>query len=666
MRGGRKTLVKIIGSAKNEYGIAMPLVLALMVIMTLLAITAMNVAAGNTNIVSRFLLNEKSLYAAEKGYNQYLWKLNNDDDFYTDTSSYDCDTTSESGYYIYTPKDTSGDESNSFRVQMRVPLISTGSASLEPARNEVIIRSTGWDGNNTENKRTIEVELLRRTFTQHAMISDQEQASDGDNVIWYAGDTVYGSIHTNDTFYLDNSILNRGNATFWDLVTYGNRIVVTGLSIFESDESVRNNPDIFKKGTMKLERAIKFPGNKELNELRVLAKMDGAYYNGRTCIYLNGDSYNVRYYDRTTNSWYYNGQKYRMIAYPVPPFSLINTSANNERARILTEWLNEKSTTRVLYETLDDNNEVVQQYNSFADMAATCGSLSFPENRVIYVEGLTGSGTHPYDSSIAAKFQPTMGNVFVSGQLEGRLTIASANDIYITGHDPCDWRHPTLISGFNDDPGVTYADTDYDQIWNADNSEWLGTEVEGEDMLGLIAKRNIHTIHWNWPSQISYEVAAVFSPNQDRFSYNWGRKPITLSLLDYNNLITYDTAPNDISIHGALFAVDGSFGLETNWVGLGNLGSTLKGLISGFPGLGSMVAKDNMKVFGSIGQHLREHTNKPPRFDDFDLDFDWVAGYTTEYTHDPRMLNDMPPSFLSPSNSGWYSNHWEEVNTHID
>ena len=79
-----------------------------------------------------------------------------------------------------------------------------------------------------------------------------------------------------------------------------------------------------------------------------------------------------------------------------------------------------------------------------------------------------------------------------------------------------------------------------------------------------------------------------------------------------------------------------------------------------------MVAKDNMKVFGSIGQHLREHTNKPPRFDDFDLDFDWVAGYTTEYTHDPRMLNDMPPSFLSPSNSGWYSNHWEEVNTHID
>ncbi len=56
--------MKIIGSAKNEYGIAMPLVLALMVIMTLLAITAMNVAAGNTNIVSRFLLNEKSLYAA--------------------------------------------------------------------------------------------------------------------------------------------------------------------------------------------------------------------------------------------------------------------------------------------------------------------------------------------------------------------------------------------------------------------------------------------------------------------------------------------------------------------------------------------------------------------------------------------------------------------------
>ena len=65
----------------NEYGVALPLVLALMIIMTLLSITAMNIAANNTTLASRFFGTEKALYAAEKGYNQYLWKLNNDSDF---------------------------------------------------------------------------------------------------------------------------------------------------------------------------------------------------------------------------------------------------------------------------------------------------------------------------------------------------------------------------------------------------------------------------------------------------------------------------------------------------------------------------------------------------------------------------------------------------------
>lgn len=642
----------LINSSRDERGVALLLVLALMAIMTLLAMTAMNVAEGNTTIVSRFLGNEKALYAAEQGYNQYLWKLNNNGSFYKDASIWDCDTTSESGFYIYTIRDASEDEAKNFRVEIRVPLISVGSSTLEPAKNEVIIRSTGWNGNNLEDKRTIEVELFRRTFTQHAMISNKEQASDGDNVLWYAGDTVYGPIHTNDTFYLDNSILSRGNATFWDLVTYGDSIKVLGLSLWETDESVLNNPDIFKKGTMKLEREIVFPGSKELNELRVLARMDGAYYDGRTCIYLDGNTYNVRYFDRDTNSWYYNNVRYRMVAHSNPSLS---------------EWLNESSPDRFLYETLDNNNSVIARYYSFASLASSCPSLALPENGVIYVDGSPGSGTHPYNSVIAAKFQPTLGNVFISGKLDGRLTIASANDIYITGHDPCDWRHPSLITDFNDsDPGVTYSDTDYDQTWSADGSEWLGTEVEGDDMLGLIAKRNVHILHWNWPSQVSYVVASVLLPDQDRYCYNWGRRPLTLSSLDFYNLIVHDTAPHDISLFGSLFAIDGSFGYETNWVGLNNLQNMLEGLISSFPGLGNFVSKGQMTIFGSIGQNLREHTTKPPRFDDFDFDFDWVAGYSTEYTHDPRMLNDMPPHFVSPANSGWYSNHWEETDNHIE
>ncbi|MGI5879214.1 MAG: hypothetical protein ACOX6L_01290 [Syntrophomonadaceae bacterium] len=651
---------------KNEAGAALPLVLALLVIMTLLSITAMNIAEGNTKIIGRFLGGEKAVYAAEKGYNQYLWKLNNDDEFYKDNALYDCDATSESDFYIYTPIDDSKDKVNNFRVQIRVPLIEIDSDTTEPASNRVIIRSTGWNNLDDTQLRTIEVELLRRTFTQHTMISNKEESSDGDKVIWYAGDTVYGPIHTNATFYLDNSFLTGGdNTVFWDLVTYGNGIEIIGLSL-EDKQNVLNDPDIFKKGHMKLDRKVKFPGNSALNELRILAKMDNAYYNGRTCIFLKDNSYDVRYFDRGTNSWYYNGQRYRLYPREVPPFTLLNSAAIQERNKILLEWKTESSD-RTLYEALDDNNNVIGQYNSFDAFknSGLCPSLSFPDEGVIYVDGLTGYGSSPYGSLINGKFNSDMSNVFISGNFGGRLTIASANDIYITGHNPTDWRHPNYITGFNGDspPGISYVNTDYVQTWDGD--QWLSTEVEGDDMLGLIARRNVHTIHWNWPSQISHIVATVFLPEKDRFNYNWGQEPLTLSSLDYNNLITLDTAPEDITLHAAVFAVEGSFGYETNFPGLENLQSTLEGAFSGFPGLGSLVTKDQMTIFGSVGQNIREHTNKPPRFNDLDLDFDWVAGYKTEYTHDPRMLNDMPPHFISPANSGWYSNHWEEISTHV-
>ena len=248
-----------------------------------------------------------------------------------------------------------------------------------------------------------------------------------------------------------------------------------------------------------------------------------------------------------------------------------------------------------------------------------------------------------------------MGNIFVSGNLSGRLTIASANDIYITGHDPTDWRHPYHIDNFNKDnpPGISYATTSYDNQ-NFSNDQWLRTDVTGDDMLGLIAGRNVHTIHWNWPSQISYKDAI----GKDKFGYNWGER--TLLMSDLNNLFTKDTAPENITIHAAVFAVTGSFGFETNFVGLENMGSTIEGFFSGF----GLDDKGTMTVFGSVGQNIREHTTKPPRFDSL-FSFDWVKGYSTEYTHDPRMINNMPPHFISPANSGWYSNHWEEVNTHV-
>ena len=659
----------------NEKGIALPLVLVLLVIMTLFSITAMDIAQGNTNMVSRFLGGEKAIYAAEQGYNQYLWKLNNNSTFYTDTAKYNCDTTSESNYYIYTPIDKSADEANNFRVQIRVPLVIVDPSTTKPASNRVIIRSTGWNSKDDTQQRTIEVEVLCHSYTPiYAVVSGSDKASDGDEVIWYDGDKVYGPIHSNDTVFIDDQGIF-GTPTFYDLVTYYNGIKVRrGLGSWESTPAILNNPNIFHKGHMK-GRKINMPGTAQLAELKAVAKTMDTYYNGRTCIYLKGNTYDVRYYDRDTGNWYYNNQRYRMVA-KVP-------AGEGDGAVILSEWLNEASAAPdgVLYETLNDDGTVKASYNSFTAMKAACpSSLSLPENGVIFVDGLQNDGSHPYDSAIAGKFNPEMGNLFVHGRLSGRLTIASANDIYITGYNPTDWRHPDHITDFNSPeypPGITYADTTYVLVW--DGSEWVRTDVTGSDMLGLMARRNVHTLHWNWPSQISYQVRSSVtqsSERKDRFCFNWGKKMTKLrepgafwwvSIIEsFNNLITYDAAPENITIQGAVVASTGSFGYETNYTDWANLKSQLEGFVSGFPVLGDRVSKEQMTILGSVNQNLREHTTKPLRWNDLVPKPDWVAGYKTDYILDTRLLNEQPPH-LTPSagSGGWYSRHWEEVTTHV-
>ena len=99
------------------------------------------------------------------------------------------------------------------------------------------------------------------------------------------------------------------------------------------------------------------------------------------------------------------------------------------------------------------------------------------------------------------KFDISLGNVFVSGKLDGRLTIAAANNIYITAHDPCDWQRPDYTSSWYDaKPGVAASSTDFQQVF--ENGEWSYTKVlgEGDDMLGLVADYKVQVMHYNWPS----------------------------------------------------------------------------------------------------------------------------------------------------------------------
>lgn len=125
-----------------------------------------------------------------------------------------------------------------------------------------------------------------------------------------------------------------------------------------------------------------------------------------------------------------------------------------------------------------------------------------PSNGVIYVDG---SGNTQWDRRT--------GDIYISGRLKGELTIASANDIYITGYNPTNFDRNNLGSSTG---GITYTDNN-------------------TDILGLIANRNIEILSNGWPS--------INGSNN-----SWNR---------HDN--RQNPAINNIKLYGAFFALKGSF-----------------------------------------------------------------------------------------------------------
>ncbi|NLV22835.1 MAG: DUF4900 domain-containing protein [Syntrophomonadaceae bacterium] len=607
-------LKSTITSVKNQHGATLPMVLIVMVLMVILSAAAYQVSQGNTGIIAMASSSEKALYAAEQGYNRTLWRLNNEKTNFLVIEDASPDQIQYGGKDYNRYELTAGPN---YRVHVLVPLIDIGGSTDEDNYRR-IIRSTGWDSRYPERLRSIEVEVYKKTFTQFCMANDSERDRDGNPLYWVSGEVVYGPLHTNDTLYVS------GTPVFHGPVTY-----VNGINI--SPSSNLYNPAIFRKGHSQIPETLSF--NSSLSNLKANALIDGHYYNGRTCIYLleNG-GYNIRYYDQSTGRWYYNGVEYRFR--PTKdgnPANWLQTNLwwsweiENERADNSSDIMFQKVT-----RDNDGNIISIENYRSFADLAATVPSLALPANGVIYVDGNTGGGSTG-DSAAVSKFGITLGNVFVSGKLDGRLTIAAANNIFIASHDPCDWRKPSWSSSWYDNPsGVTYSNTDFNQVF--ENGEWSHTEVtgsSGEDMLGLVATNNVTVMHYNWPSQyhnVRYRISIPDFLEYDDYCYTF----MNLSL-------PVDHAPDNIYLHAAIYAQEESFGFEAYDRGRD---------------------KDTCYVAGSIAQKYRGPQGVSG--------FLSSAGYKKNYSHDPRLLYDSPPHYPDPANSGWQSSHWSEIKDHIN
>lgn len=481
---------------KNQHGSALPMVLIVMVLMVILSAAAYQVSQGNTGIIAMASSSEKALYAAEQGYNRTLWRLNNEKTNFLVIEDASPDQIQYGGKDYNRYELTAGPN---YRVHVLVPLIDIGGSTDEDNYRR-IIRSTGWDSRYPERLRSIEVGVYKKTFTQFCMANDSERDRAGNPLYWISGEVVYGPLHTNDTLYVKDTPVFHGPVTY-----------VNGINITPTGNMF--NPAIFRKGHSQVPETLSF--NSSLSNLKAHAIIDGHYYNGRTCIrLLENGGYNVRYYDQSTGRWYYNGIEYRFVPTTSRPLTnnkwydseIGNEAANNSNA--------------VMFQRVFRNNDGIetgtQNFPSFAAFTATVNSLDLPKNGVIYVDGNTGGGSIG-DSGAVSKFGINLGNVFVSGKLDGLLTIAAANNIFITAHDPCDWRRPGWSSSWSwsgwwdntlPGPGITYSNTGFNQVLEA--GEWSHTEVtgsSGEDMLGLVATNNVTVMHYNWLSQHDENVA---------------------------------------------------------------------------------------------------------------------------------------------------------------
>jgi len=597
----------------NQQGAVLTIVLIVMILMVILSAAAYHISQSNTQIVTRAATNEKALYAAEQGYNKVLWRLNNEKNSFliSEDSSPEEITYDGNPYNLYELPD-----GPNYRLNVLVPLVDIpGQTNKVEDNNRRIIRSTGWEERYPEQLRSIEVEVYKKTFSQYAMANDSEKDKTGNPLYWITNEVVYGPLHTNDTLYVS------GTPVFHGPVTY-----VNGISITPAENMY--NPAIFRKGNSKAAEALSFSSS--LNELKAYARIDGHYYNGRTCIQLlESGGYNARYYDQSTGRWYYNGVEYFFRSTKNGDPNNTNQSNRWRYAELEAERAN--NTGDIMYQRIyrDANGNITgsNNYSSFNDFASNIASLELPANGVIYVDGNTGGGN---DSAGISKFGITLGNVFVSGKLDGRLTIAAANDIFILAHNPCDWTKPSWNSSWYDTaPGVTYSNTSFNQIF--DGNEWTHTEVggtSGEDMLGLVATNHVSVMHYNWPSQFDnvrlyLDLFSLF--NYDNYCYSL----LNLSLPE-------DHAPNKVYLYAAIYAQNEAFGFEAYDRG---------------------IRKDTAYVVGSIAQKYRG----PQGMTGF-LDKD---GYKKNYSHDPRLLYDAPPHFPDPANSGWQSSRWDEIQNHI-
>ncbi len=390
--------------------------------------------------------------------------------------------------------------------------------------------------------------------------------NDGKEIWWTSGDESHGPYHTNKDFYTTEGSKVYNN-TLGKYVYYPVFFDTVSYSGSHT-ESIRSSyrGDAYLAGEPKKVGELVFPQTN--SQMKAWAQKDNMVFYGRTCIYLDGENIKIR--------------------------------------------------------------------NGNAASATTIPQSSI-KNGVIYVDKAIGGGT--------GKFDLKTGNIFISGTLKGTLTIAAANDIYITWSDPTNWYDYSAsdlnnisvvpnqppkeytwaggsIHSYPEFGGIEYYSTAFTPSYKPSGKDYYIREASGKDMLGLVANSDIFILHYGWPKM-------SVDGDKPYWNFEWiksGSKWVKSASSD----TYYDVAPKEVTIHSAVFAVNGGFGFESYRTG---------------------DRRGDITLWGNITQKIRQAVGTIGS-----------TGYNKKYSHDARMFYDYPPHILEPANVGWEIHSWSEIN----
>jgi|GEM_PF-672557 len=263
---------------KFDKGIAMPIVIAIMAIIFLFCATVLTLNENLTRNVAFSSARERALHIAEAGYNRFLYELNDDSSFYKINKGIGVPyhefvvaeeyTAADNPEWDKFPKKYEVMEYREgpklfgyFQIELVPP------SPLEPV---LTVISTGWTAENPEYKKTIKVQISKRTFSRYVVF-------DGDAM----GAPWGSSSHIRGPYFSNNNLYTSGSPTFYDEVGYVKDIV-----------PYPTQAKFLMPGQPQKKSQLIFPPSS--SELRKWAEGTEYLFKGRTCILIEDSKLKVR------------------------------------------------------------------------------------------------------------------------------------------------------------------------------------------------------------------------------------------------------------------------------------------------------------------------------------------------------------------------------------